>query len=226
MPARAEARPSTHALLLCSWRCRLRRCLDGFEPARRVRADQFELSFQPVPNTLRAYNPDTNIRTPADNTTCVECSPGRAGALGNCERCPPAAGPSPDRTECLACNPPSVCPPELKVRTPAHAKQLGWYVEFESRVTQAVFNDPDAAPATHSPAGVMCLPCVSPSGVVGVVVGAVGAVVVVVVRSITRAWCCPLHEHTGLHASSLVAKAATAPTGLQPLTAAWPLPQV
>ena len=30
-------------------------------------------------------------------------------------------------------------PPELKVRTPAHTKQLGWYVgyvEFESRVTQ------------------------------------------------------------------------------------------
>ena len=25
--------------------------------------------------------------------------------------------------------------PELKVRTPAHTKQLGWYVEFESRVT-------------------------------------------------------------------------------------------
>ena len=29
----------------------------------------------------------------------------------------------------------SLCPPELKVRTPAHTKQLGWYVEFESRVT-------------------------------------------------------------------------------------------
>ena len=27
--------------------------------------------------------------------------------------------------------------PELKVRTPAHTKQLGRYVEFESRVTQA-----------------------------------------------------------------------------------------
>ena len=28
-----------------------------------------------------------------------------------------------------------VCPPELKVMTPAHTKQLGWYAEFESRVT-------------------------------------------------------------------------------------------
>ena len=27
-------------------------------------------------------------------------------------------------------------PPELKARTPAHAKQLGWHVEFESRVAQ------------------------------------------------------------------------------------------
>ena len=27
-------------------------------------------------------------------------------------------------------------PPELKVRTPAHAEQLGWHVEFEFRVTQ------------------------------------------------------------------------------------------
>ena len=26
--------------------------------------------------------------------------------------------------------------PELKVRTPAHTKQLWWYVEFEHRVTQ------------------------------------------------------------------------------------------
>ena len=31
--------------------------------------------------------------------------------------------------------PAAVCPPELKVRTPAHTKQLGWYVEFEFRVT-------------------------------------------------------------------------------------------
>ena len=32
--------------------------------------------------------------------------------------------------------PPYACvPPELKVRTPAHTKNLGWYVEFESRVT-------------------------------------------------------------------------------------------
>ena len=23
-----------------------------------------------------------------------------------------------------------LCPPELKVRAPAHTKQLGWYVEF------------------------------------------------------------------------------------------------
>ena len=30
-----------------------------------------------------------------------------------------------------------VCPPEIKVRTPAHTKQLGWYVEFEFRVTHA-----------------------------------------------------------------------------------------
>ena len=29
-----------------------------------------------------------------------------------------------------------VCPPELKVRTPAYAKNLGWYLEFEFRVTQ------------------------------------------------------------------------------------------
>ena len=29
----------------------------------------------------------------------------------------------------------TICPPELKVRTPAHTKQLGWYLEFESRVT-------------------------------------------------------------------------------------------
>ena len=28
-----------------------------------------------------------------------------------------------------------LCPPELTVRTPAHTKQLGWCVEFESRVT-------------------------------------------------------------------------------------------
>ena len=27
------------------------------------------------------------------------------------------------------------CPPELKVRTPAHTKHLGWYLVFESRVT-------------------------------------------------------------------------------------------
>ena len=32
--------------------------------------------------------------------------------------------------------PPAIYPPELKVRTPVHTKQLGWYVEFESRVTQ------------------------------------------------------------------------------------------
>ena len=30
-------------------------------------------------------------------------------------------------------------PPELKVRTPAHAKHLGWHLEFESRVTQCAF---------------------------------------------------------------------------------------
>ena len=29
----------------------------------------------------------------------------------------------------------ALCHPELKVRTPAHTKQPGWYVEFESRVT-------------------------------------------------------------------------------------------
>ena len=29
-------------------------------------------------------------------------------------------------------------PPELKARTPAHTKQLGWYVEFGSRVTQVL----------------------------------------------------------------------------------------
>ena len=28
------------------------------------------------------------------------------------------------------------CPAELKLRTPAHTKHLGWYLEFESRVTQ------------------------------------------------------------------------------------------
>ena len=27
----------------------------------------------------------------------------------------------------------SLCPPEPKVRTPAHAKNLGWHVEFKSR---------------------------------------------------------------------------------------------
>ena len=26
------------------------------------------------------------------------------------------------------------CPPELKVKTAAHAKHLGWYLDFESRV--------------------------------------------------------------------------------------------
>ena len=31
-----------------------------------------------------------------------------------------------------------VCPPELKVRTPARTKQPGWYVEFESWVTHLV----------------------------------------------------------------------------------------
>ena len=30
----------------------------------------------------------------------------------------------------------SVCPPELKVRTPAHTEHPGWYLEFESRVTR------------------------------------------------------------------------------------------
>ena len=35
-------------------------------------------------------------------------------------------------------------PPELKLSTPAHAKQLGWYLEFESRVTQA--SSPDSGP--------------------------------------------------------------------------------
>ena len=30
----------------------------------------------------------------------------------------------------------SQCPPGLKVRTPAHTKHPGWYLEFESRVTQ------------------------------------------------------------------------------------------
>ena len=43
-----------------------------------------------------------------------------------------------------ATSPPSgaspVCPPELKVRTPAHAKYPGWYVEFESRVTHCISN--------------------------------------------------------------------------------------
>ena len=32
----------------------------------------------------------------------------------------------------------TVCPPELKVRTPAHTKQPGWYDQFESRVTQVL----------------------------------------------------------------------------------------
>ena len=30
-----------------------------------------------------------------------------------------------------------ICPPELKVRTPAHTKHSGWYLEFESRVTHS-----------------------------------------------------------------------------------------
>ena len=29
----------------------------------------------------------------------------------------------------------TLCPPELKVRTPAHTKHQGWHLEFEFRVT-------------------------------------------------------------------------------------------
>ena len=39
----------------------------------------------------------------------------------------------------------TLCPPELKVRTPARAKQLGWYADFESRgdaVTPSAANRP------------------------------------------------------------------------------------
>ena len=34
-----------------------------------------------------------------------------------------------------------VCPPELKLRTPARTKPLEWYVEFEFRVAQADLDD-------------------------------------------------------------------------------------
>ena len=41
----------------------------------------------------------------------------------------------------------TVCPPELKVRTPARTKHLGWYVEFEFWVTQATFQSHVDEPA-------------------------------------------------------------------------------
>ena len=36
-----------------------------------------------------------------------------------------------------------LCPPELKVRTPAHTKQPGWCVQFESRVAKSGPHHPD-----------------------------------------------------------------------------------
>ena len=41
-------------------------------------------------------------------------------------------GPAPSR----------LCPPELKVRTSAHTKNLGWYLDFESRVTHRASGPP------------------------------------------------------------------------------------
>ena len=41
-----------------------------------------------------------------------------------------------------------VCPPELKVRTPAHTKHPGWHLESESRVTQG--NMPRPRPADRA----------------------------------------------------------------------------
>ena len=48
------------------------------------------------------------------------------------------------------------CPPELRVRTPAHAKQLGWYVEFESRVTRGTCSGTFEASAGSSSAFAQC----------------------------------------------------------------------
>ena len=50
--------------------------------------------------------------------------------------------------------PADVCPPELKVRTPAHTKHSGWYLEFESRVTDGISTMPSLVP--HSPASATC----------------------------------------------------------------------
>ena len=77
---------------------------------------------------------------------------------------PPARGFSlSDGADC------AICPPELKVRAPAHTKHLGWYLEFESRVTRR--------PSFHPAAGTPSVPAdpvgslTAPAGVRRVILG-------------------------------------------------------
>ena len=55
------------------------------------------------------------------------------------------------------------CPPELKFRTPAHTKHLGWYLEFELGVTNTEQGPPPKMGGfAHSPtatAVAVCLGC-------------------------------------------------------------------
>ena len=62
----------------------------------------------------------------------------------NCRRTGPRGRSSPD----LGWPARPLCPPELKVRTPAHTKHLGWYLEFEFRVTHRTAGR--ASSATHT----------------------------------------------------------------------------
>ena len=65
---------------------------------------------------------------------CAACAPNGPNHLGFCVL---QAGVDRRHRQALPrqlCH--SVCPPELKFSAPAHAKQLGWCLEFELRVTQ------------------------------------------------------------------------------------------
>ena len=74
-----------------------------------------------VSETMSYCRPDpSSVRSPASRL-CFPCTGPQAGSRFNCP------------THALGKD--SVCPPELKVRTPAHARHPGWCLEFESRVT-------------------------------------------------------------------------------------------
>ena len=116
-PPRRRARalkPGAHARLFSLWENSV--C----EESHRLQCREWP--EKPIAQTL------TSARALTDNILCRENK--RVWARNSCSLHRPCA-PRPSVI------PNTHCPPELKVRTPAHTKQLGWYVELESRVTQS-----------------------------------------------------------------------------------------